>query len=62
MTRGVISTGSTAWTATVTSPVTNGGADPAALAVDGGRGQVYLTGTESNASGGANVFTAAYHA
>jgi hypothetical protein len=62
MTRGVTSTGSTAWTATVTSPVTNGGADPAALAVDGGRGQVYLTGTESNASGGANVFTAAYHA
>jgi hypothetical protein len=62
MTRGVTSTGSSAWSATVTSPVTNGVADPAALAVDGGRAQVYLTGTESNADGGATVFTAAYHA
>lgn len=62
MTRAVSATGSLVWHATLSSGVTNGVADPAALAADGGRGQVYLTGTESNDNGGATVFTAAYHA
>ena len=62
MTRAVSATGTLEWNATLSSGVTNGSADPAALAADPGRGQVYLTGTESNSDGGATVFTAAYHA
>jgi hypothetical protein len=62
MTRAVAATGSLVWNATISSGVTNGGAPPAAVAADGGRGQVYVTGTESNNSGGTTVFTAGYHA